>query len=103
MKVLGGGPAVRQERPASEVMHDDANVRIVCFHLREGQIVPPHRSDATVLVEVISGTGAFRGEDCEARLSAGGTAIFAPGEQHAIEAIGGPLRFHAIIAPRPGG
>lgn len=91
------------DRPASAVLHDESNVRVVCFHLLEGQSVPPHHSDGTVIVEVLSGTGVFRGKDSEATLSAGAAAVFAPGELHAIDARSGPLRFHAVIAPRPGG
>lgn len=103
MKVLAEGPEGRIDRPASAVLHDESNVRVVCFHLLEGQSVPPHHSDATVIVEVLSGTGVFRGEDSEATLPAGAAAVFAPGELHAIDARSGPLRFHAVIAPRPGG
>jgi len=102
VKVLGDAPAARSDRPVSELVHDEANVRIVCFHLLEGQCIPAHASDSTVVVEVIGGGGVFRGADDAAELEAGGSAVFAPGELHAIEAVGGPLRFRALIAPRPG-
>jgi quercetin dioxygenase-like cupin family protein len=103
VNVLGDGPDARHDRPASEVLHDEANVRIVCFHLLEGQSIPPHESDSTVIVEVISGTGVFRGAGADATLHAGQSAVFAPGEPHAIAAEQGPLRFRALITPRPGG
>lgn len=103
MKVLGAGPGGRPDRPASELQHDEANVRVVCYHLQAGQSVPPHRADGTVIVEVLSGSGVFRGEASEATLAAGQGAVYAPGEVHAIEAAAGPLRFRVLIAPRPGG
>jgi quercetin dioxygenase-like cupin family protein len=64
--------------------------------------VPPHRSTSTVLVQVVSGHGRFTGEDAEATLSAGESAVYRPGETHSIQALDGLLVFHAVIAPRPG-
>jgi quercetin dioxygenase-like cupin family protein len=87
VKVLGDGPAARSGRPASELVHDEPNVRIVCFHLLEGQCIPAHASDSTVVVEVIGGGGVFRGADHAAELEAGASAVFAPGELRAIEAV----------------
>jgi quercetin dioxygenase-like cupin family protein len=103
MKVLAAVTAARPDRAASEVLHDEANGRVVSFHLLPGQRVPPHRSDSTVLVQVIAGSGHFRGAESEAVLSAGECAVFAPGEMHAVEAGTEPLRFLAVITPRPGG
>jgi quercetin dioxygenase-like cupin family protein len=91
----------RQERPASAVVHDEANVRVVAFHLLQGQEVPPHHSASTVSLHVVEGTGLFQGESGEATLSAGEVAVFAPGEMHAIRAPEGSLRFLAMITPRP--
>ena len=103
MKVLVDGPAPREDRPSSAVLHDEANARIVAFHLLPGQRVPPHRSDSTVLVQVVSGSGRFEGADAAHVLKPGDTAAYEPGELHAIEAQQEPLRFLAIITPRPGG
>ena len=96
-------PAPRAERPATHLLHDEPNARVVAFHLTEGQEVPSHRSDSTVLVQVTEGEGLFRGADSEARLGVGQAAVFAPGEPHSIQTLGGPLRFLAILTPRPGG
>jgi quercetin dioxygenase-like cupin family protein len=96
-----GAPAPRADRPASAVLHDEPDARIVCFVLAPGQRIPPHHSDSTVIVQVIEGTGVFRGADSEATLGAGQLAVFAPGESHGIEAGAAPLRFTAVIAPRP--
>ena len=91
----------KEERPATELLHDSAEVRVVSFHLLAGQEVAPHRSDSTVLVQVIDGEGYFGGADSEVRLAAGDAAVFTPGEIHAIRAPEGPLRFTAILSPRP--
>lgn len=94
-------PATRPERPATQLLHDEENARIVSFHLLADQEVAPHRSDSTVVVQVVEGEGLFRGEGDEAHLTTGATAVFAPGEMHSMKPVGGPLRFLAIITPRP--
>ncbi|MEX2572091.1 MAG: AraC family ligand binding domain-containing protein [Gemmatimonadota bacterium] len=97
-----GGPPARPDRPATELLHDDPNARVVCFRVEPGQAVAPHTSDSTVLIQVIEGAGVFHGEGSSAELSAGGTAVYAPGEVHSMEPAGnGTLRFLAIITPRP--
>lgn len=103
MRLPGAMPAPRPDRPASAVLHDEANVRIVGFHLLPGQRIPAHRSESTVVVQVVSGSGRFRGAASDALLSAGENAVFEPGEEHAIDTEGGALQFVAIITPRPGG
>lgn len=103
MNVLStAGPAPRPDRPGTQVVHDDPNARVVCFHVAEGQAVPPHTSESTVIVQVLEGDGIFRGDRGEARLGPGQTAVYAPAELHSMEpAAGGSLRFLAIITPRP--
>jgi quercetin dioxygenase-like cupin family protein len=101
VKVLGHAPPSRAERPASAILHDDVGIRVVSFSLRPGQVIPPHRSTATVVVLVVSGRGVFRGTDTELELAAGEGAVFAPAELHAIEAQHEPLQFLALIAPPP--
>lgn len=93
--------AARPDRPATAILHDEANVRVIGFELQTGQKIPPHRNDSTVLVHVVEGTGAFRGADGEIWLSAGESAVYPPGEEHSITAHHGPLRFIAILTPRP--
>jgi len=103
MKDLSGWSlSARPERPTSAILHDEPNVRVVGFHLLEGQKVPPHRNASTVIVQVVEGQGLFRGDGQEVVLHAGGTAAYAPGEVHSIDAVDGPLRFLAIISPAPG-
>ena len=101
MNVVTVGPAARDDRAASELIHDHADARIVAFHLQPGQKVAPHRSMSTVTVHVTAGSGVFRGEEAEATLAIGQSAVFAPGEMHSMDAGDMALRFIAIIAPRP--
>lgn len=97
------GPAARPDRPATQLLHDEANARVVSFHVAPGQMVPPHTSRSTVVIHVLEGDGIFRGDQDEARLAAGDAAVFAPGELHSMEPVGdAPLRFLAVITPRPG-
>jgi quercetin dioxygenase-like cupin family protein len=102
MKVLGAGPAARADRPASALLHDEPNGRVVAFHLLPGQRVPPHHSTSTVIVQVVAGSGRFHGAETDAVLSAGECAVFSPGETHAIDAGDESLHFHVFITPRPG-
>jgi quercetin dioxygenase-like cupin family protein len=103
MMVLPVGPASRPDRAASAVLHDHADARVVGFHLQPGQEVAEHRSDSTVVVHVTAGAGFFRGAASESWLETGQLAVFEPGEPHAMRAGEQPLRFVAVIAPRPGG
>jgi quercetin dioxygenase-like cupin family protein len=94
-------PAPRLGRFATQVLHDEPNARIITFHLSDGQQVPAHSSSSTVVLQVLQGSGVFRGEGCEARLQAGQGAVYAPGEVHSMEAGNGPLGFLAILTPAP--
>ena len=94
-------PEARAERYATAVAHQDANVRVVGFALAPGQEVPAHRSPSTVVVQVVSGTGVFRGDEAEVTLGPGGSAVFEPGETHSIRALGEGLHFLAVLAPAP--
>ncbi len=102
MKRLGPPPPPRPDRPANAILHEDPNVRLVVFTLEPRQIVPPHRSTATVLVHVLAGHAVFQGEAGDEPLRPGESAAYAPGELHAIHAGDEGVRFLAIIAPRPG-
>lgn len=101
MKVLEHGPEPRADRPSSALLHDEPNVRIVAFRLQPGQTVPPHTSSSTVMVVVTEGSGTFHGDTGEALLKVGESAVYVPNELHSISAGSEPLRFLAVIAPRP--
>ena len=91
----------REDRPASMLLHDSEDVRVVCFHLSPGQEVKPHRSASTVLVQVIDGHGDFSGREGERHLAAGEAAVYEREELHGIRAREMPLRFLALITPGP--
>ncbi len=101
MKVLAAPPEPRADRPATTVLHDEPNLRVVAFTLLPGQVVPAHSSTSTVLVHVLSGNGYFLGDNGSVPLAAGRTVAYAPGESHGMEAGPDGLRFLATIAPRP--
>ena len=104
MKVLPTAPpAPRPERPGTAVVHDEASVRVIAFHLLAGQRIPPHQNASTVMVRVISGSGTFHGDEGEVVLRAGEGAVYRPGETHAIDAAGEALHFIAILTPSPAG
>ena len=104
MKPLDTGvPEARKERYATHLLHDEPTVRVVAFHLLPGQSVPPHRSDSTVVVQVVEGVGVFRGEDGETTLGRGMAVVYSPGELHSMEPLDEPLRFLALICPSPRG
>ncbi len=101
MRRLPAGPQKRTDRPASALLHDEANVRVVAFALEPGQIVPPHSSASTVMVHVRRGGGRFLGAGDAARLAAGESAIYQAAETHSIEAGSEGVEFLAIISPGP--
>ncbi len=101
MKRLPAPPDARPDRPASALLHDEANVRIVGFTLTPGQVVPPHTSASTVMVQVVSGGARFDGADESLVLRPGEGAVYRPGELHAIHAGDTGVEFLAVIAPRP--
>lgn len=100
--------AAHPDRPATAVVHDDADARLVVFRLAPGQAVPPHRSASTVMLTVIEGSGLLSGESDGAPVErpcvAGDVVTYAPNELHGMRADGDDeLLLLATITPRPGG
>lgn len=93
--------APRPDRPATAVLYDAPDARLVVFRLAPGQEVPPHRSGSTVLLQVLEGAGVLSGEEGERRCAAGELVAFAPNELHGMRATEGELILLATIAPRP--
>lgn len=92
----------RPDRPATAVLLDTPDVRLVVFRMAEGQAVPPHTNPSTVMLTVLEGTGMLSGADGERRCSAGDIVAYAPGETHGMRATSGELLLLATITPRPG-
>jgi quercetin dioxygenase-like cupin family protein len=89
-------------RPATALLHDSADARVVMFRIESGQQVPVHTSTSTVLLVVVSGTGTVAGGDSERRVGPGDIIAYDPREPHGMRADGEQLVIAAIIAPRPG-
>jgi quercetin dioxygenase-like cupin family protein len=94
--------AANPTRPATAVLLDSADVRLVVFRLAAGQAVPPHRSPSTVMLSVLEGSGTLSGGDGERRCAAGDVVAYAPDELHGMRATEGELLLLATISPRPG-
>jgi quercetin dioxygenase-like cupin family protein len=91
-----------EARPATAVLLDTADVRLVVFRLAPGQAVPPHRSPSSVLLTVLEGRGTLSGGDAEREVAAGDVVAYAPEELHGMRATDGELLLLAAITPRPG-
>jgi quercetin dioxygenase-like cupin family protein len=93
--------ASRTDRPATVLVHDTADARVVLFRLEPGQSVPTHTSASTVLLHVIAGTGFVTGTEGERAVRPGDLVTYAEHEPHGMRA--GESRFviSAVVAPRP--
>jgi quercetin dioxygenase-like cupin family protein len=94
--------AAHAGRPATALVHDAADARVVLFRIDPGQEVPVHTSASTVLLIVVSGAGIVTGADGERAVKPGDVAAFAEHEPHGMKAHDERLVIAAVIAPRPG-
>ena len=94
--------AANPTRPATAVVHDTPDARLVVFRIAPGQAVAPHRNASTVLLTVLSGRGFVRGEVGEVAVRAGEVAAYEPNELHGMRAEDDELVLLATITPRPG-
>lgn len=97
-----GAVAARADRPATAVMHDSADVRLVVFRIGPGQQVATHTNASTVVLTVVEGTGFVTGAEGERAVGAGDVIAFAPREPHGMRSIDDDFILIAAIAPRPG-
>jgi quercetin dioxygenase-like cupin family protein len=95
--------ATSAERPATAILHDAADARLVVFRLAPGQAVPPHRNASTVILTVLAGEGVLSGGDGAQPCRAGDVVVYAPDELHGMRADDAELLLLATITPRPGG
>lgn len=98
--------AARPDRPATAVLHDGDDARLVVFRIAPGQEVAPHRNASTVHLLVLEGRGVLAGErdgaPDERACVAGDLVVYAPNELHAMRAVDEELLLLATITPRPG-
>ena len=108
MKVLDVRRAAREAvaanptRPATAIVHDTADARLIVFRLSPGQSVAPHRNASSVTLTVVSGSGLASGPDEERTVAAGDVVTYEPNELHGMRAVTDELVLLATITPRPG-
>ena len=99
--------AANPSRPASAVLHDSPDARLVVFRIAPGQQVPPHRNASSVHLAVLAGRGVLSGEaggtPVDVPCVAGDVMLYAPNELHAMRAESEELVLLATITPSPGG
>jgi len=88
-------------RPATALIHDSADARVVVFRIEPGQQVPVHSSASTVLLIAISGAGVVAGATGDRDVRAGDIIAYDVNEPHGMRANKEPLVIAAVIAPRP--
>jgi quercetin dioxygenase-like cupin family protein len=98
--------SARAGRPATALLHDTPDVRLVVFRLAPGEQVAPHRSPSTVQLTVLEGSGTLTGEEgalpIDTKCREGDVVFYAPNELHGMRAGDEELLLLATIAPRPG-
>ena len=108
MRVLEPAAAAREavaahpERPATALVYDEPDVRLVVFRIAPGQAVAAHTSPSTVTLHVLSGAGMVSGAEGERHVRAGQVVMYGPNEPHSMRATDQELVLLAGITPRPG-
>lgn len=100
-RALARSAAAQPHRPATALIHDSADARVVLFRIEPGQEVPVHTSASTVLLSIIGGSGVVIGADGEREVHAGDMVAYAAHEPHGMRALHEQFVIAAIIAPRP--
>jgi quercetin dioxygenase-like cupin family protein len=104
-RAAGVAVGARPDRPATAVLHDSDDARLVVFRIAPGQAVPPHRSPSTVLLQVVDGAGMFTGEGGDLPVGTGDVVVYAPHALHGMHAAAEARTMFVVlatIAPRPG-
>ena len=99
--IASSAVAAHAGRPATSLVHDSPDARVVLFRIEIGQHVPVHTSVSTVLLTVVSGNGVVVGGDEEREVRAGDIVAYDAGEPHGMRAGSEQLVIAAVIAPRP--
>jgi quercetin dioxygenase-like cupin family protein len=104
-RAAGDATAARTDRPATTIVHDSPDVRVVVFRIQPGQQVVPHTNPSTVVLTVLSGAGVVSGGEGEQAVGPGAVVVYAPAELHGMRAAADAAESFlllATIAPRPG-
>lgn len=97
-----GAVSANPSRPATAVLLDAPDLRLVVFRIAPGQEVAPHRSPSTVTLTVLQGTGIVSGADTLRTCAPGDVVAYDPEELHGMRATDGEFLLLAAITPRPG-
>lgn len=89
-------------RPATALLHDVPDARLVVFRIGAGQEVAPHRSTSTVIMTIAAGQGFVSDEQGEHAVRTGEVIAYEPNELHGMRAADEELIVLATITPRPG-
>lgn len=93
---------VAASRPATALLFDSADMRLIVFRLKPGTSVPVHTSESSVMLTVLDGEGIIRSDIEERVCRAGDVVCFAPREPHGMAAMNEEFQLLATITPRPG-
>ncbi len=104
--IASSAVSAKSDRPATALVHDTDDARVVVFRLDAGQVVPLHSTDSSVMLTVVGGpgfiSGPIDGTVTETEVDAGTIVAYQPGEVHGMRAGANVLVVVATIAPRPG-
>jgi quercetin dioxygenase-like cupin family protein len=89
-------------RPATAVIHDSPEMRLVVFRIGVAQQVAVHTSKSRVMLQVLEGSGVLVAGDSEFDCAKGDVVVYEPGERHGMKSIDKELLLLATITPRPG-
>lgn len=99
--LAAGAVSANPTRPATAVVHDSPDARVVMFRIEAGQQVAVHTNASTVLLTIVSGSGVVSGADGDRPVKTGDMVAYAPNEPHGMRAPSERLVIAAVIAPRP--
>lgn len=96
--------SAKPDRPATALIHDSDDARVVVFRIDAGREVALHTSDSSVILTVVRGPGFISGPVDgvvrETEVNIGTIVAYEPGELHGMRADGTVFVVVATIAPR---
>ena len=101
--VAAAAVSANPTRPATAMLHDSPDARLVMFRIEPGQEVAAHTSPSTVLLVGVEGRGTVSGADGAEEFGVGDVVAYEPNEIHAMKAAAERFVVMAVITPRPGG
>jgi quercetin dioxygenase-like cupin family protein len=100
--IAAAAVAARAGRPATSLVHDSDDARVVVFRIDPGEEVAVHVSPSTVILMILEGRGMVSGADGGREVKPGDIVTYDQREPHGMRAHAERLVIAAVIAPRPG-